>query len=105
MAQAIKSRLFLTVVRTRLAPSINISSTSSKHSFSSAGHDDVYETKKWKKITIGRIITCNLPNFYDAFSWLKVWCLKHRKCSRTQPSRGVHLNINDMVRLHANTQL
>lgn len=64
MAQAMRSRLFPAVLRTRLAPSVNVRSASSKRSFSSAGHDDAYETEKWKKITIAGIITCTALGTY-----------------------------------------
>nr|ABK21401.1 unknown [Picea sitchensis]ABK27052.1 unknown [Picea sitchensis]ABR16190.1 unknown [Picea sitchensis] len=65
MAQAMRSRLFPAVLRTRLAPSANVSSASSKRSFSSAGHDDAYETEKWKKITIAGIIACTALATYS----------------------------------------
>lgn len=65
MAQAMRSRFFPAVLRTRLAPSVNVSSASSKRSFSSAEHDDAYETEKWKKITIAGIISCTCLGIYS----------------------------------------
>ena len=65
MAQAMRSQLFPAILRTRLAPSANVNYASSKCSFSSAGHDDAYETEKWKKITIAGIIACTALATYS----------------------------------------
>eukprot|EP01018_Ginkgo_biloba_P002090 Gb_15571 [translate_table: standard] len=66
MAQAMRSRLASALLRARLAPSTSARSASSKRSFSaSAGHDDAYETEKWKKITFAGIIACTALAIYD----------------------------------------
>eukprot|EP00252_Welwitschia_mirabilis_P020456 TRINITY_DN5019_c0_g1_i1.p2 TRINITY_DN5019_c0_g1~~TRINITY_DN5019_c0_g1_i1.p2 ORF type:complete len:103 (+),score=1.66 TRINITY_DN5019_c0_g1_i1:107-415(+) len=63
MSQQLRTKLFSAVGRGTFSPSAK-AATSRRTFASAAGHDDLHEMEKWRKITYAGIIVCTALSIY-----------------------------------------